>query len=142
MVYKKVIIWLWSSIWDKKNILDSACIEIKKLWINFRVSSYIETEPYWWVAKEYFLNAVCILETELSPIILLNRLQSIEKAFWRKRNIKWEDRTLDLDILYYSNKKINTKRLTIPHPEIQKRDFVIKPILELLPNFNFKFYDI
>lgn len=76
------------------------------------------------MAENTFLNAVCILETDLPPSELLVQLQSIEKQFDRTREKRWEDRTLDLDILYYGDRVIDTSELQIPHPEIQKRDFV------------------
>jgi len=134
---KRVIIWIWSSIWNKKEILDWACIEMKKLWDDFLVSSYIETKPWWWVAKNTFLNAVCIFYTWLKPLELLNKLQLIENQFWRERDKRWDDRTLDLDILYYWEEKINLENLQVPHPRIKERDFVKNPILELIPNFKF-----
>ncbi len=134
---ERIIIWLGSSLWDKQSYLDGACREIQKLWDNFRVSTYIESEPIWWVAENTFLNAVCIIETDLPPSELLVQLQSIEKQSGRTREKRWEDRTLDLDILYYGDRVIDTSELQIPHPEIQKRDFVTWPILELLPDFIF-----
>lgn len=133
----RVLIWLGSSIWDKIEILNWACIEIKKLWSDFRVSSYIESEPWWWVAKNTFLNAVVVIYTNLEAEKLLKKLQKIENDFWRNRNIRWDDRTLDLDILYYSDKIINSENLIIPHPRIKERDFVMKPLLELFPDFKF-----
>ena len=133
----EVIIWLGSSLWDKAWYLDWACREIQKLWDNFRVSTYIESDPIGWVATQTFLNAVCAIKTDLPPSKLLVKLQSIEEHFGRTRTQRWEDRTLDLDILYYWNNTINTSELQIPHPEIQNRDFVRKPILELFPDFTF-----
>jgi len=121
---ERVIIGLWSSLGNKQDYLDGACEQMKKLGNNFRVSTYIESEPIWGVAENTFLNAVCSFETDLPPHELLVQLQSIEKQFNRTRQKRWEDRTLDLDILYYGDRVIDTSELQIPHPEIQKRDFV------------------
>ncbi len=133
----QVIIWLGSSMWDKQAYLDGACLHMRQLWDNFRVSTYIESDPIGWVAKQAFLNAVCVFETDLPASKLLVKLQHIEEHFGRTRTQRWEDRTLDLDILYYGKEIINTSELQIPHPEIQNRDFVMQPILELFPDFTF-----
>lgn len=133
----EVIVWLGSSMWDKKSYLDWACEHIKKISENFRVSTYIESEPIGWVATQGFLNAVCVFQTDLPASELLVKLQSIEEHFGRTRTQRWEDRTLDLDILYYGREIIHTSELQIPHPEIQNRDFVMNPILELFPDFIF-----
>jgi len=135
--YEEVIIGLGSSLWNKKDFLDWACDEMKKIWINFRVSKYIESKPLWWIAEETFLNAVCVFETKYEPFELLSKLQDIENKFWRIREKRWADRTLDLDILYYWKEKINEDNLKIPHIEIKNRDFVMNPILELFPDFKF-----
>ena len=134
---EQIIVWLGSSIGDKKFILDGACNEIKKFWEDFKVSPYIKTHPIWWVAKNTFLNAVCVFYSSEAPLEILDKLQKIEKKFWRVRKERWEDRTLDLDILYFWNKRIDNSRLKIPHPEIQNRDFIKKSILELFPYFDF-----
>ena len=131
----RVIIGLGSSQGDKKQYLQSACEEMKKLGEHFRVSSFVETTPWGGVAQNTFLNAVAVFETELNPFELLEKLQHIEKKYGRVRSQKWDDRTLDLDILYYGDEEINTKKLTIPHPLIEERDFVKIPLEEVLPSF-------
>ncbi len=80
-----------------------------------------------------YINAVLLLETELSADKLLNILQEIEKQQGRVRGEKWSSRTLDLDILLYSDSIINTKRLIIPHPEMCDRNFVLLPLAEIVP---------
>ena len=82
-----------------------------------------------------FINAVFAILTYLSPHELLNELQEIEKK--QKRNhdeIRWGPRTIDLDILLYSDVTINNKTLILPHPEIQNRDFVLMPLAEIAPD--------
>lgn len=78
-----------------------------------------------------YINAAAHIETELSPESLLDELQSIENAHQRKRIIRWGPRTLDLDILLYGGENIATERLTIPHPELCHRNFVMQPLLDL-----------
>ncbi len=86
-----------------------------------------------------FINAVAEVITYLDPIALLDALQAIEKRQGRDRSQKhrWGARTLDLDLLFYGNKVMQTKRLTLPHYGIKNRDFVIKPLLEIAPGISF-----
>ena len=78
-----------------------------------------------------YINAVVKLDTQLSPLNLLDCLQSIEQAQGRVRTIRWGARTLDLDILLYDLQVIDTERLTIPHPRMVERAFVLAPLADL-----------
>ncbi len=78
-----------------------------------------------------YLNAACKISTELAAVSLLDLLQSIEQQFGRIREKRWGARTVDLDILLYGNDTINTDRLTIPHAQLQYRNFVVLPLLEI-----------
>jgi len=79
-----------------------------------------------------YLNAVVSIETQLDPLSLLDDLQAIEFAQGRVRTEqRWESRPLDLDILLYGDETISNERLTVPHPEITKRDFVLVPLAEI-----------
>ena len=80
-----------------------------------------------------YLNVVCKIETDLSTLDLLNFCQEIEDNQHRVREIKWASRTIDLDILLYGDQVLATKRLTIPHPEIINRAFVLLPLFEIEP---------
>lgn len=99
------------------------------------VSSFYETKPIGPQNQPDFVNAVANIETSLAPLMLLDYLQKIEANHDRERIQKWGARTLDLDILLFDNQQINSKRLTIPHPEIENRAFVLAPLLEIYPNF-------
>lgn len=88
-----------------------------------------------------FINAAAVLNTELSPIALLDELQKIELKHQRKREIHWGPRTLDLDLLLYDQQQIDLPRLKVPHPFLTQRAFVLLPLLDLdknlsLPNGN------
>lgn len=85
-------------------------------------------------AQANYINAVVKLSTLLTPLQLLDALQLIESQHGRTRNIRWESRTLDLDILLYNNERIASSRLSIPHPEMLKRNFVLYPLYEIEPN--------
>lgn len=80
-----------------------------------------------------YINAVIALETGLQPTELLDALQAIENAQGRVRQQRWGARTLDLDILLYDQQVINTDRLTVPHPELGKRSFVLYPLADICP---------
>ncbi len=80
-----------------------------------------------------YLNAVARLETDLEPLALLDALQAIERAQGRVRTRRWGPRTLDLDLLLYDEKVMETPRLILPHPGIADRDFVLLPLLEVDP---------
>ena len=80
-----------------------------------------------------YINAVAKLSTSLNPEQLLCELQAIEQQHHRLRLERWGPRTLDLDILLYGKQIINTERLTVPHPEIKHRSFVLYPLAEICP---------
>ena len=98
-----------------------------------RVSSLYDTAPWGEVNQERFLNAVVELKTELAPGILLRKLAGIEKACGRVRHERWGPRTLDLDILLYDDRIIETEELVVPHPRLAQRAFVLVPLVELEP---------
>lgn len=80
-----------------------------------------------------YINAVASLNTRLAPESLLNELQTIEHKQGRQRSIKWGARTLDLDLLLFDNQVIHTERLSVPHPHLLDRDFVVVPLYEIAP---------
>lgn len=81
-----------------------------------------------------YVNAVAQLDTALSPLALLDVLQAIEQAQERVRGaIRWTARTLDLDLLLFDNQVIESERLTIPHPRMSERNFVLRPLMDLAP---------
>lgn len=83
-----------------------------------------------------FVNAVARIQTSLAPLNLLDALQRIETHFGRDRPYRNAPRTLDLDLLLYDDLKIDTPRLTIPHPRMHQRAFVLQPLRDLMPSFN------
>ena len=101
--------------------------EIKK------VSSLYQSQPLGPQDQPDYVNAVACLETGLSPLALLDALQNIENEQGRIRLRRWGERTLDLDILLYDNQIIHNERLTVPHYDMQNREFVIVPLYEVSP---------
>lgn len=98
-------------------------------------SEVIISTPYGGVEQNDFVNQVILIETYYEPMELLNFLHSIEKAHNRERLIHWGPRTLDLDIVLYDKLVMDTGELTIPHPDMCNRDFVMKPLNEIMPYY-------
>lgn len=102
-----------------------------------KISSLYETDPIGFIEQSAFLNMVVYLQTDLSALELLDLCQEIERELNRKREIRWGPRTIDLDILLYNHDALNTERLTIPHPRMHERAFVLVPLLEIDPTQDF-----
>jgi 2-amino-4-hydroxy-6-hydroxymethyldihydropteridine diphosphokinase len=96
-------------------------------------SRIIETDPVGKVDQPRFLNAVAEVETEIEPRPLLRRLRAVEKSLGRVRHAKWGPRTIDLDLLLWGDRSMATPALTIPHPRMAERRFVLAPLAELCP---------
>jgi len=97
------------------------------------VSSFYRSKPLLDMPGPNYLNVVCKIETNLGALDLLNFCQEIEDNQHRVREIKWGSRTIDLDILLYGDQILATKELTIPHPEMINRAFVLLPLFEIEP---------
>jgi 2-amino-4-hydroxy-6-hydroxymethyldihydropteridine diphosphokinase len=100
-----------------------------------RASSFYRTEPMGMENQNYFVNAVLEVETDISARNLLQMLQTIENDMGRKREAKGGPRIIDLDLLFYGQNVIKEQNLTVPHPEIQKRRFVLEPLCEIASYF-------
>ncbi|HVP38420.1 MAG TPA: 2-amino-4-hydroxy-6-hydroxymethyldihydropteridine diphosphokinase [Candidatus Saccharimonadales bacterium] len=98
-----------------------------------RLSSLYDSDPVGVLDQPPFLNAVAMLETDLAPRQLLWNLNLVEHQLGRVRTQRWGPRTIDLDILFYSNLVLDEPDLTLPHPEIEHRAFVLIPLNELDP---------
>lgn len=97
-------------------------------------SSIIETEPVGGPPQDKFLNLVIEIQTAFSPHDLLKTLKNIEKKLGRIKTIQDGPRPIDLDILLYDDIQLSTPELTIPHPRMLSRDFVMKPLQEINPD--------
>lgn len=98
-------------------------------------SRLYRTAPWGVLDQPEFVNAVIQLETDLSPRQLLERTQDIEKQMGRETTYKWGPRLIDLDILTYDDMQVNEPDLTIPHPYMKERSFVMIPLQEIDPDF-------
>lgn len=123
---------LGSNEGDRLGHLTGACGEIPGH--NKRISSLYETEPVGGPDQDPFLNAVVVVDSELSPLEMLDHLQAIEQAHGRKRTVRWGPRTLDLDLLAGDRGTMSDERLTLPHPRAADREFVLRPLVEVWPD--------
>lgn len=98
------------------------------------VSSFYQSKPLGPQDQPDYVNAVTKIETALAPLVLLDELQRIENEQGRVRLRRWGERTLDLDILLYGNEIIQNERLTVPHYDMNNREFVIVPLAEIAPD--------
>lgn len=132
----KVVISLGSNVAPKKATLQKALAEIvlRKIARVLMISPFYKTQPWGVEDQDWYLNGCCLLETHMNPLELLDALQKIETDYGRVRDIRWGPRTLDLDILFFENfDEYKDERLTIPHPYLTKRAFVLKPLIDLMP---------
>lgn len=135
VMWHKAYLSIGSNIGDREGFLDFAIDELNKDKVTkvIKISEYIETKPYGYIDQNDFMNSALEIETMLSPRELLELAHSIEAAANRKRDIHWGPRTLDIDILFYDDCIIDEEDLTIPHIEISKRDFVLRPLCSIAP---------
>ena len=105
------------------------------------VSPVYETEPVGYADQPDFLNAVCLVETQLSPRALLGACLGIEAALGRVRTIKNGPRVIDLDLLLYEGVTMQSDELTLPHPRMGERAFVLCPLSDILPDGVFSGFD-
>ena len=126
----EVFLSLGSNMGDRMDHLLSAVkmLRAEEHIYDVESSPVFETAPVGYLDQDPFLNICVRLHTDLTPTALLNVCQKIENTLLRKRVIHWGPRTIDLDILTYGKRKVNTKRLQIPHPRMQERGFVQVPL--------------
>lgn len=98
-----------------------------------RISGVYETEPVGYADQPAFLNMAAAVGTELSPVELLRKLLEIEQDMGRVREIRWGPRTIDLDLLWYEGVSMDTEELTLPHPRMGERAFVLVPLRDVWP---------
>lgn len=129
----KVYLSLGSNIGNRQEYIESA-IELvgKREGIKIlKKSGLYETSPVGYVEQDLFLNAVIKIKTDFSEREILKIINKIENELDRKREIRWGPRTIDIDILIFSDKKINETDLIIPHKEMLNRLFVLVPLIEI-----------
>jgi 2-amino-4-hydroxy-6-hydroxymethyldihydropteridine diphosphokinase len=123
-------IGLGSNLGDRRAMIAGALDHLRPR----RVSAVVETEPWGVTAQPRFLNAVAEVETDLAPAALLDRLLDIERDLGRVRAGKWGPRAIDLDLLLYGDRTVASEALSVPHPRLHERRFVLEGLAELCPD--------
>ncbi|MDO4179109.1 MAG: 2-amino-4-hydroxy-6-hydroxymethyldihydropteridine diphosphokinase [Phascolarctobacterium sp.] len=125
---------LGSNLGNLKENLETALkfLEAKGIEI-LAVSDFISTEPYGVIDQPKFLNAVCKVATTLEPLELLRTILGIENAMGRVRKRHWGERNIDLDLILYEDVVMDMDELKLPHPDMQNRDFVLLPLVQIAP---------
>lgn len=131
-----VYLGLGSNLDDRQKNIQDAVFLLKEFITIEKLSTIIETEPVGFLEQGKFLNAVLKGTTELSAFDLLAQTQSIERKLGKTKTIRNGPRTIDIDILLYGHEKISIPELTVPHPRMWERDFVMGPLKEIEPEIN------
>ncbi|MDI3519787.1 MAG: 2-amino-4-hydroxy-6-hydroxymethyldihydropteridine diphosphokinase [Caldanaerobacter sp.] len=134
----EVYLSLGSNLGDREKYLKEAVKRLKsnKNIVLKKLSPIYETKPVGYLEQDNFLNAAILIETDLTPYELLDVTTSIEAELKRKRTIKWGPRTIDIDILLYDGLILNDEKLTIPHPHMWERAFVLIPLRDINPSLS------
>ena len=139
MASENVFILLGSNLGDREMLVNQACKMIgERCGEIVDKSSLYESEPWGFQSEQWFLNQVVVMETALKPDELMSTLLSIEKELGRDRSVKHDgyvSRPIDLDILYFGDKIIETQIVTAPHPRLHQRRFTLLPLCEIAPDF-------
>lgn len=131
---RRIYLSLGSNLGDREGNIKAA---LKRLDVMMGkaavVSSIYETEPWGFKDQPRFLNLCVAYDSDISPEALIDAIRTIEKALGRKRSVIWGPRTIDVDVLLIDDLKIDTRDLTVPHPRMWERAFVMIPLAEIAP---------
>lgn len=130
---KPVYLSLGSNIGDREGSLNAAIAVLGRLGTVVALSSFYETEPVEFTAQPWFLNCALVLETTKMPRQLLKAVLDLERRMGRRRTSQKGPRTIDIDILLFGDSIVEAEGLTIPHPALHERRFVLEPLAEIAP---------
>jgi 2-amino-4-hydroxy-6-hydroxymethyldihydropteridine diphosphokinase len=128
------VVALGANIGNPREQMDLAVAILREATEVIAVSSYFVTKPVGGPEQPDYLNAVCILKSDLPAIDLLAVLQGIEKSLGRERTVQWGPRTIDLDLIQYGSLLSAADELELPHPRAHERRFVLEPWFEIEPD--------
>ena len=130
-----IYIALGSNIGDREGNLKRALDMLEESRVHIiKKSKFYETKPYGVADQPDFLNAVAEVSADMQPIELLHTMQDIERRMGRERKRHWGERNIDLDLLIYPNVIMDTPELTLPHKDMENREFVLRPMTEIAPD--------
>jgi len=130
-----VFLSLGSNIGNKEDHINKALTFISELYEVKKISHLYLTEPVGNIKQDWFLNCAVEIKTDIDPKKLLSSIKTIEKKLGRKKTVKNGPRIIDIDILFYGDHVIKTKNLVIPHPLMQERLFVLRPMMDINLDF-------
>lgn len=131
-----VYIAFGSNIGDRGKAIEDALALVEQNGMSITKKSKIyETEPYGYTDQPTFLNGAVEVKTDLSCREVLEKLLSIETEIGRVREFKWGPRIIDLDIIFYNDEIYDEEDLKVPHPDMKNRDFVLRPLRDICPNY-------
>jgi 2-amino-4-hydroxy-6-hydroxymethyldihydropteridine diphosphokinase len=135
--FKEAYMLLGSNLGNREQMIKLAIAQIEKeVGIVKSTSAFYETEPWGNADQPAFINLALVVETSLDPLQALETVLGIEKKLGRVRHERWGSRTIDIDLIFYGQQVIDIpKLLTIPHPEMQHRRFVLEPLAEIAADF-------
>jgi 2-amino-4-hydroxy-6-hydroxymethyldihydropteridine diphosphokinase len=133
-VKKTVYLSLGSNVGERQANLQQAIEHLGKIGKVVKQSALYETEPMEMADQPWFLNSAVELETELMPRQFISAVLDIERSMGRKRSKKKGPRTIDIDVLLFGKSIIEMKGLTVPHPAMHQRRFVLEPMVEIAPD--------
>lgn len=132
----RLFLGLGSNLGDRKQHLQRATEQIElRIGEISKASSIYETQAWGIENQPDFLNQVLEINTQLEPEKILEIILIIEQNMGRERHVKWGERLIDIDILFYDALVLKTEKLMIPHPFLQDRNFVLAPLTEIAPDF-------
>jgi len=132
-----IVLGLGSNAGNRNNYINKTIKEICLTeGFNFiAISAVYKTEPWGYKKQNEFLNCVLVCLCRLNPTEAFRKVKNIEKKIGRVKREKWREREIDIDILFYGEKSIILNELIIPHPQIENRNFILQPLMELMPGF-------
>lgn len=131
---KLVYLSLGSNLGDREKYLRESISRLQDLGVIRQVSAFYETQPVEVQGEQpWFLNGVLAMETELVPLEFLRRILAVEQSMGRIRTEPKGPRTIDIDIVFFGNDVLDTPELTVPHPAMHQRRFVLEPLAEIAP---------
>tara|TARA_B110000003_G_C16430711_1_gene449985 strand:- start:121 stop:621 length:501 start_codon:yes stop_codon:yes gene_type:complete len=126
---------LGTNVGNYINNFSHAIVELKKIGQIIKMANIYKSKPYGYLKQNFFYNSMVHLKSELLPTELMNKIQLIEKKLKKNKRIINGPRKIDLDIIFWGYKMFNNRELSIPHPRVSERDFVLFPLQDIAPNF-------
>lgn len=133
---KNLYLLTGSNLGNREEMLLQACFAIAtRVGSVAKVSALYQTQPWGISDQPDFLNQALLVKSDLSPFAVLEVVKQIEKSMGRTEVLRWGERIIDIDVLFYGNLVLESPTLTIPHPRLHERNFALAPLAEIAPDF-------